>query len=145
MSNLIQVVLVLSGVLLAVGTYKPLRRMLRRFEAKNAERRMQEFQSALDQYAHYRQTIQLIEEQIEQVSSVTVSDERTGQPVTRFTFLGDLYATRKEAEAARYAAVIEKAREFYIDLDRVFLSRRYRARMKALADPFAGEGRTPKR
>ena len=135
MSNLINVVMILCGVLLAVAVYRPVLRALRHFEARDAQRRMQEFHSAMDQYAHYRQTIQLIEEQVEQVSPVPVRDERTGELVTRYLFLGTLYSTRKDAEAARYAAVIEKAREFYVDLDRVFLSpRRRHARMKALGD-----------
>jgi hypothetical protein len=133
MSNLIEVALILSGVLLAIGLHRPLHRALRRFETRNAERRRQEFHTAMDQYAHYRQTIQLIDEQVEQVSPVTVADERTGGPVVRYLFLGAWYSSLKDAEAARYAAVIEKAREFYVDLDRVFLSPRGRAaRMKAL-------------
>ena len=144
MSNLIHVVLILCGVLLAVAAYKPLLRALRRFEARNAERRMQEFHSAMDQYAHYRQTIQLIEEHIEPVSPVPVHDERTGEPVTRYLFLGSLYATRKDAEGARYAIIIEKARDFYVDLDRVFLSpRRRHARMRALGDPVKNQDGSP--
>lgn len=145
MSNLIQVVLFLSGVLLAIGFYKPVLRAFRRFEARNAERRRQELQSAMDQYAHYRQTIQLVEEQVEPVSAITVSDERTGQAVTRYVFLGTTYATRKDAEAARFAAVIAKAREFYIDLDRIFLSRRRRwsTAVPTLTDPTKSYTRDP--
>ena len=146
MSNLVEVVLILSGMLLAIGFYKPVLGALRRFETRNAERRMQELQSAMDQYAHYRQTIQLVEEQVEPVSPITLSDERTGEPVTRYVFLGTTYGTRKDAEAARFAAVIEKAREFYIDLDRIFLSRRRRwPAMPALTDPTKSYRREPPR
>ena len=147
MSNLIQVVLVLAGFLLVIGTYRPVLRALRRFEARNAERRMQELQSAMDQYAHYRQTIQLVEEEVEPVSPVTVSDERTGQPITRYVFLGTTYATKKDAEAARFAAVVEKAREFYIDLDRIFLSRRrgWTSAVPTLSDPTKTYTRDPPR
>jgi hypothetical protein len=44
--------------------------------------------------------------------------------VERFVFLGEQYATRREAEAVRHAAIIEKAREFYMELDQMYLSRR---------------------
>lgn len=98
---------------------------------------MQEYRTAFDQYAHYRQTVDLVEEQVEEVSAVNVSDERTGQPVTRYLFLGTWYATRKEAEEARRAVVVEKAREFYVDLDTVYLARRRRwwGRQTTLSDP----------
>jgi len=75
-----------------------------------------------------------VEEQIEPVTQITVNDERTGQPVTRYLFLGTWYATRKDAEETRYALVIEKAREFYTDLDRVFLSPRRRRAAAALIE-----------
>jgi hypothetical protein len=147
MSNLVQVVLILSGVLAAVALYKPVLRALRKFEERNAERRMQELKSAMDAYSHYRQTMEFVEEQIEPVSTLTVRDERTGEPLTRYVFLGVWYAARQEAEAARYAAIVEKAREFYVDLDRVFLSRR-RSRWSgsvALTDPSRHQTRTPPR
>jgi len=125
-ADLIRVALILTGVLAAFALYRPVLRALRRFESRNAERRMQELKSAMDAYAHYRQTLEFVEEQIEPVSTVTVPDERTGEPVKRYVFLGTWYDSRSDADAARYAAVVEKAREFYIDLDRVFLSRRRR-------------------
>jgi hypothetical protein len=100
--------------------------VFRRFEARNAARRMEEFRALTDRDAHYRQTIALADEQVESVGKITVRDERTGEAVQRYVFLGETYADLKEAEAARYKEVISKAREFYIDLDRVFLSRRRR-------------------
>jgi len=98
----------------------------RRFEARNAARRMEEFRALTDRDAHYRQTISLADEQVEPVTKVTARDKRTGELVERYVFLGETYADLKEAESVRYQAVISKAREFYIDLDRVFLSRRRR-------------------
>jgi hypothetical protein len=96
----------------------------RRFEARNAERRAEEARALFDRYAHYRQTVKLAEEQVEDVTRIQVRDERTGKPVERFLFLGVQYASRTEAEAARYAEIIGKARDFYIDLDRTWLPRR---------------------
>jgi hypothetical protein len=100
--------------------------VFRRFEARNAARRMEEFRALTDRDAHYRHTIALADEQVEPVAKITVRDERTGEPVQRYLFLGESYADLKEAETVRYRQVISKAREFYIDLDRVFLSRRRR-------------------
>ncbi|HYM17083.1 MAG TPA: hypothetical protein VEU06_00845 [Micropepsaceae bacterium] len=109
--------------------------VFRRFEARNAARRMEEFRALTDRDHHYRQTIAIAEEQVEPVSKITARDERTGQPVPRYVFLGETYADLKEAEAARYREVISKAREFYIDLDRVFLSRRRRREPTVEAPP----------
>jgi len=47
-----------------------------------------------------------------------------GQPVARYVFLGEQFPTRADAEAARYEVVVEKAREFYRELDKIYLSRR---------------------
>lgn len=136
MSDSFEIALIVLAMTAVVALRRPIWRALRRFDAKNTERRMQEFRSALDQYSHYRQTVDLVEEQVEDVSAVSVPDERTGEPVTRYVFLGAWYATRKEAEEARHALVIEKAREFYVDLDTVFLSRRWGwARRAAIPPP----------
>jgi hypothetical protein len=142
-SDLITVAIVLSAALLAYAVHRPVLAALRRFETRNAERRMQEFKSAMDRYAHYRQTLQFVDEQIEPVTPVTVPDERTGEPATRYVFMGTWYGTLKDAEAARYAMVVEKAREFYVDLDRIFLSRFRRTRTTALTDPSKHQTWTP--
>jgi hypothetical protein len=143
LSNLITVAILLSAALLAYAAHRPVLAALRRFEARNAERRLQEIKSAMDRYAHYRQTLQFVDEQIEPVTPVTARDERTGEPVTRYVFLGTPYGTLKDTEAARYAVVVEKAREFYVDLDRVFLSRWRRSRTTALSDPSKHQRWTP--
>ncbi len=122
---------------------------LRRFDARNTRRRAEEARALMDRYAHYRQTVAFAEEQIEPVATLTVSDSRTGEPVTRYVFLGEQYATRKEAEAVRHATVVEKAREFYVDLDQIYLSRRKRSEptisAPALSDPSKHETYTPPR
>jgi hypothetical protein len=126
MSDLFTAVLILFGVVLVFGFRYRILAGLRRFEANNALRRAEEARALFDRYAHYRQTVKFAEEEIEEVTKIRVPDERTGEPVTRYVFLGEQYATRKEAEAARYAVIIERAREFYKDLDRIYLSRRQR-------------------
>jgi hypothetical protein len=135
MSDLFTAVLILFGVVLVFGFRYRILAGLRRFEANNALRRAEEARALFDRYAHYRQTVKFAEEEIEEVTKIRVPDERTGEPVTRYVFLGEQYATRKEAEAARYAAIIEKAREFYKDLDRIYLSRRKRPERPMAAGP----------
>jgi hypothetical protein len=150
MSNLLSLVLIIFGAAILGGSWQRIGRALRRFDAKNAQRRADEARALFDRYAHYRLTVQFAEEQIEEVTKITVPDARTGEPVTRYLFLGEEFATRKEAEAARYAAVIEKAREFYKDLDRIYLSRGRRPPEPPMAapglpDPSKQETTTPPR
>jgi len=115
---------------------------LRRFDARNRARRMEEIQSRRDPYAHYRQTLALAEEQIEEVAKIREKDVQTGETVERYLFLGEVYVTLKEAEDARFAAVVEKAREFYKDLDRIYLGRQ--PRREAMGDrPSTEEVRRP--
>ena len=148
-SNLINLALILFGAVLLYGLRGRLVSALQRFEARNARRRAEELRALMDRYAHYRQTVEFAEEQVEPVTILTLSDSRTGVPVDRYVFLGEQYATRKDAEEARHAAVIEKAREFYIDLDRIYLSRRRRPEptitAPALSDPSKHETFTPPR
>src|SRR5258705_135248 len=110
--NLFSVALALLAVALIYKFRLRILMPLRRFEARNARRRAEEARALFDRYAHYRQTVQFAEEQIEEVAKITVPDERTGEPVSRYLFLGTQFATRTEAEAARFALVIEKEREF---------------------------------
>jgi hypothetical protein len=97
---------------------------LKRFDDRNVARRAEEARALFDGYAHYRQTMELAEEQVEEVQKFRTTDARTGEPIERFVFLGVQYATRREAEAARHESIIEKAREFYMELDKMYLSRR---------------------
>src|SRR6266850_5700844 len=122
--NLVSLALILVAAALFYRFRESILMPLRRFEANNAARRGEEARALFDRYAHYRQTVQLAEEQVEEVTKLRAADARSGEPVERYVFLGVSYGTRREAEAARHAAIVEKAREFYIDLDRMYLSRR---------------------
>lgn len=123
MSNLLSVFLIFFCGILIYAFRRRIMEPLRRFEGRNARRRTEEARALCDSHAHYRQTVEFAQEEIEEVSKITVPDERTGQPVTRYLFLGEQYASRQEAEAQRFEAVIEKAREFYKDLDKIYLAR----------------------
>jgi hypothetical protein len=120
--------LIFAGVLALVALFLAFRERilgaLKRFDARNAARRAEEARSLFDRYAHYRQTVELAEEQVEEITKFRTTDTRSGEPLERFIFLGVQYATRREAEAARHVAIIEKAREFYMELDQMYLSRR---------------------
>jgi hypothetical protein len=149
MSNLLSLAFAFFGAALLYGFRGRVLGALRRFEARNAQRRTDEARALIDKYGHYRQTVQFADEHIEEVAKITATDERTGEPVSRYLFLGITYATRDEAEAARHAEVIAKAREFYLDLDRIYLSRRPRREPPvgpaALTDPSKHETYTPPR
>jgi hypothetical protein len=130
---------ILTAVFIAIAVFYYFRGgiigAVRRFDERNRTRRAEEIQARFDCYAHYRQTLALAEEQIEEVMKIRAKDERTGQPVERFLFHGETFATLKEAEEARYAAVVETARDFYKDLDRTFLTRwRRREAMRRASD-----------
>lgn len=124
LQNLLMVAVIFAAFALFLAFRDRIAGALRRFDARNTARRAEEARALFDRYAHYRQTMELAEEQIEEVTKFRTTDARTGEPVERYIFLGIHYATRREAEAARHEAVIEKAREFYLELDKMYLSRR---------------------
>lgn len=96
---------------------------LRRFDARNVRRKQEQFAARFDPNAHYRETMRLAEEQVEEITEITDPG-----PVTRFLFNGEEYDRREDAEAARVALVFEKARGFYMELDTIYLGRRGGAR-----------------
>src|SRR5437868_2604601 len=102
MSDLITVILIFFAGMLAYAFRHRILEPLRRFEARNTRRRAEEARALYDKHAHYRQTVEFAQEEIEEVSKITVPDERTGEPVARYLFLGDQYPTRSEAEAVRF-------------------------------------------
>ena len=120
--------LTVAGILAVVAVFLAFRERIegafRRFEARNAARRADEARALFDGYAHYRQTVELAEEQVEEVMKVREPDARTGEPVERYVFQGIQYGTRREAEAARHEEIVGKAREFYMELDQMYLGRR---------------------
>jgi hypothetical protein len=96
---------------------------LKAFDARNAARREEELRARYDANAHYRHTLRLAEEEFEEVREFRARDPRTGVDLPRYVFLGEEYATREEAEAARRAAIIDKARAFYVEMDTIMLRR----------------------
>jgi len=107
--------LILAGLLI-YGFRARILAVLKRFDEKNVARKQQEIHDRADRLAHYKHTLLLAEEQVEEVSEFQTPDERTGQPVTRYLFEGEIFATRAEAEDVRRDEVLSKARAFYMEL-----------------------------
>ena len=97
---------------------------LRRFDARNVRRIQEQEQERADPLAHFKHTLKTAEEQVEEVSEITVSDERLGTPVTRYIFEGQHFASRREADVARAEKIRAIARGYYLELPRALAERR---------------------
>jgi hypothetical protein len=118
LGNIVLICLSFFGVAALYRWGKPILDALRRFDARNVQRKQEQNAARFDPNAHYRETIRRAEEQVEEIAEL--SDPG---PVTRFLFNGEEYDRREEAEEARMKIVIEKARGFYIELDTIYLGR----------------------
>ena len=97
---------------------------LRRFDARNVQRIREQEAEKADPLAHFKHTLKTAEEQVEEVSEITVSDERLGTPVTRYIFEGQHFASRREADIARAEKIRAIARGYYMELPRALAERR---------------------
>lgn len=95
-----------------------------RFDRANIARRRQEREDRRDRLAHFRHTIDIAAEQVEDVQEFETADERTGTKVIRYLFEGETFATRDEAEQVRTAKIGDIARGFYRELPRALAARR---------------------
>jgi hypothetical protein len=120
---IVTTILLLCGILL-YRFRAPILAALKRFDERNLERQRQERLDRTDQLAHYRHTLRLAEEQVEEVGELVARDPRTGLAVTRYLFEGEQFASRDEAEAARQRAIVAKARAFYEELPAALTRRR---------------------
>ncbi len=116
MSRLLTVAIFLFAFIALARFWPRILTALRRFDRENVERQRGEIIDRQDQLAHFRHTLRLAEEQVEEVSELETRDGRTGLPVTLYVFEGEHYATRREAERAREETVRGKARAFYVEL-----------------------------
>lgn len=89
---------------------------LKRFDAHNQARIEEEERDRADTLAHFRHTLKLAEEQVEQVSELRYSDSRTATPLVAYVFEGQRFASRERAEEVRAEKVRAKARAFYREL-----------------------------
>ena len=106
MNGLIPTVIFLLGAILLYRLRAPILAMLRRFDEKNRARQIEEIQDRRDRLAHYKHTLRLAEEQVEEVNEIKVRDMRTGEDLKRYVFEGEMYATREEAEETRKDSIV---------------------------------------
>jgi hypothetical protein len=97
---------------------------LTRFDARNVRRIAEEQRDRSDPIAHFRHTLKVAEEQVEDVTEITVSDERLGTPVTHYAFEGEQFSSRFEAERVRAEKIRTIARGFYVELPRALANRK---------------------
>ena len=97
--------------------------VVQRFDARNRARIEEEERDRGDNLAHFRHTLKLAEEQVEQVSEIRYSDSRTATPLIAYVFEGQRFGSRERAEEARTDKVRAKARGFYMELPLALTSR----------------------
>jgi hypothetical protein len=112
------------AVLLVIYRYRhDIMAALTRFDARNVKRIQDEQRDRSDPIAHFRHTLKVAEEQVEEVGEITVDDERTGTPVTRYVFEGEQFTSRFDAERVRAEKIRAIARGFYVELPRALAAR----------------------
>jgi hypothetical protein len=85
---------------------------VRRFDQRRRDADLQLFYDRMNPNAHFRQSV-------DQINDATPAVEATGHD-DGARWNGTDYASREEAEAARWRHVLTQAREFYQDVDRTF-------------------------
>ena len=122
--RLLETGLFLLAAILVYGFRDRILARLSRFDATNRERIVNEQRDRTDSLAHFRHTLSRAEEQVEDVSEITLPDTRTGTPATRYLFEGEQFATRTEAERVRAEKVRSLARSFYVELPNALAERK---------------------
>ena len=97
---------------------------LKRFDDQNRARIESDIRDRSDSLAHFRHTLRIAEEQVEEIGEIEAPDERTGVPVKRYLFEAERFATRREAEHAREEKVRALARKFYMELPAALSARK---------------------
>src|SRR5437763_15583964 len=100
MESLISTTIIIVVAILLYRYRAPIVLALRRFDSRNRKRIEEEISDRRDPVAHYKHTLRLAEEQVEEVGEISTRDARTGEPVTRYVFEGQQFASRDEAAAA---------------------------------------------
>jgi hypothetical protein len=90
---------------------------LQKFDKENVERIAQQARDTADGNAHIRHALEVAEQQVEEVQTVTVGT------VTHYLFEAQAFATREEAEDMRARRVGVVARRFYEELPAALMSK----------------------
>ena len=97
---------------------------VKRFDAANRARIESDRRDRSDSLAHFRHTLKIAEEQVEEIGEIEVPDERTGGPVKLYLFEGERFALRRQAERVREEKVRALARKFYMELPAALSARK---------------------
>jgi hypothetical protein len=116
MGRLIGMAALILGAIVLYRFWPRILAALKRFDETNIARIQQEQLDRRDQLAHFRHTIGVSEEQVEEVFEISELDPRTATAVTRYVFEGERYTTRMEAEKVRAQKIGAIARGFYREL-----------------------------
>ena len=116
LSNLLITAFFIFAALLAYRFHRPVLDALKRFDARNKAQDERERGEKRDPLAHIRRTMEVLDEQVEEIGEITLWDVTANRPVTRYLFEGQRYASFDEAEMARAKKVGNKARAFYAEL-----------------------------
>ena len=91
--------------------------LLRRFDEDNVRRIIQQERDKSDPNAHFRHTLEMANEQVEEVQEIKVG------AVTQYLFETEIFLSREEAEQRRAERVGVLARRFYAELPAALTSR----------------------
>jgi hypothetical protein len=127
--NLTTVALCIVTALVAYWLWPRLAAAFKRFDAENRDRIERQLHERGDHTAHFRHTLDVAQEQVEEIAEISERDPRTGTAVKRYVFEGVWYATRDEAERERAKRIGDIARGFYHDLPAALAARRSDGRL----------------
>lgn len=127
--NLTTLILTLLAAIVAYWLGPKAVAAFKRFDAENHARILAEREDRRDAAAHIRHTLNVAQEQVEDIQEISVSDPRTGTPVKRYLFEGETYFTRDDAEKVRAQKIGDIARGFYRDLPTALAARKRDGRL----------------
>lgn len=127
--NLTTAALIALAAILLTWLWPRISAAFKRFDADNRARIESQIRDRRDNTAHVRHTLEVAQEQVEEILEITEPDTRTGTPVKRYVFEGVVYAERDEAERVRAQKIGDIARGFYRDLPAALAARRNDGRL----------------
>jgi len=127
--NLTTLILTLLAAIVAYWLGPKAVAAFKRFDAENHARILAERDDRRDAAAHIRHTLNVAQEQVDEILEVSESDPRTGTAVKRYVFEGETYFTRDEAEKIRAQKIGDIARGFYRELPAALAARKRDGRL----------------
>ena len=121
--NLTNVTLIALAALALFWLWPRLAAAFKRFDEDNRARIERQWRDRGDRDAHIRHTLDVAQEQVEEIVEIRETDPRTATAVTRYAFEGVWYASRDEAEQVRAQKIGDIARGFYRDLPAALAAR----------------------